>query len=65
MTQKQRRKQIDARVEFIVGRDCSGLQINIMDINKVFQAAYQADDAGLNIDEAVNRRYRELSEACK
>ena len=65
MTQKQRRKQIDARVAFVVSRDCSGLPINIMDISKVFDAAYQADAAGLSIDDAVNRRYRELSEACK
>lgn len=60
----RRRKQIDAQVEEIVRRRCAGLPINIMDIGKVFQAAYIADSGvtGQDVEAAVVLKYRELAE---
>lgn len=60
----KRRKQIDRQVEEIVSRRCSGLAINILDIGKVFQAAYEADSGvtGQDIEAAVVLKYRELAQ---
>lgn len=66
MMSPKRRKQIDRQVDEIVSRRCSGLPINIMDIGKVFQAAYEADSGvtGQDVESAVVLKYRELSAAC-
>jgi len=51
-TRKATKKQIDRRVEQAYYRSCSGIQINIMDIGRVFEAgrvsvAGGADDVEL------------------
>jgi hypothetical protein len=40
------RRKADQRIETIYGRACSGVQIDILDIGKVFAAGYKAIDAG-------------------
>lgn len=65
--QKRARKIIDQRVEATVRHHCAMMEIDIMDISKVFQAAYNAAAAGdniKNIDMAVAQAYCQLSEKC-
>lgn len=63
MTEKQRRAKVDRQVEEIVRRRCSGLPINIMDIGKVFDAAYAADSGvtGQDVEAAVVETYTRLA----
>lgn len=63
MTEKQRRAKVDRQVQEIVSRRCSGLPINIMDIGKVFDAAYAADSGvtGQDVEAAVVETYTRLA----
>jgi len=65
LTPKQRKAKIDQQVQEIVSRRCSGMAINIMDIGKVFQAAYDAASGvtGQDIEAAVYTKYSELARA--
>lgn len=58
---KRGKNLIDKRVEEIVRRRCSGLSINVMDIGKVFDAAYAAVIAGADVEAAVVAKYNELA----
>lgn len=61
LTTRQRNK-IDKNVEEIVRRRLSGVQIDIMKIGKVFDAAYLAATTGADVEAAVVTKYRELAE---
>jgi hypothetical protein len=65
MSPKQRKARLDRQVAEIVQRRCAGLQINIMDIHKVFEAAYAADSGvtGQDVEAAVYLTYKSLAEA--
>lgn len=52
LTQKQIGKQRDATIERLYRQRCSGIEINIMDISKVFKVGHAAIAAGLD-DSAV------------
>ena len=62
--QTARMKAVDRFVEYVVSKRCNGIQINIMDIGKVFLAAEVADAAGKSNDEieqVVVETYRSLA----
>lgn len=46
MTTRQKNK-LDKQIEEIVGRRCSGIMISVMDISKVYRAAYEAHATGV------------------
>lgn len=52
MTKRQSNK-IDKIIEAIYYRRCSGIQINIMDIGKVFKAGHAAHAAGTDVETAI------------
>lgn len=61
---KKRQRIFDGIVQNIVSQHCSGIEINILDIPKVFNAAITAFDSGANHDElvrVVSEKYRELA----
>ena len=61
MTKKQQ-KALDRAVETIVQTHCSGIAINILDIPKVFDAAYAAYESGsTDIEGVVISTYRSLA----
>lgn len=62
--QVRARNILDKRVDATVRQYCSMLQIDIMDIRLVFQAAYVAAATGEDIDVAVTQAYCQLSEKC-
>ena len=43
---KRQEKQADQRIERMYGLRCSGIQIDIMDIGKVFRVGYAAVERG-------------------
>ena len=51
MTKKQK-QAIDARISRIYGQRCSGVQVNVMDLSKVFRVAQVAVATGGD-DQAV------------
>lgn len=53
-------KKLDAAIERIYYSRCSGVQINIMDIPKVFAAGHAAAAAGADIEAAIVARVAEL-----
>lgn len=59
---KRQRAAIDRQVEEIVRRRCSGIAINIMDISKVFDAAYAAQASGADVESAVVSTYHALEQ---
>jgi len=64
MTRKQK-AELDRQIQEIVSRRCSGLAINIMDIGKVFDAAYRAYSGvgvtGQDVEAAVVLTYTQLA----
>lgn len=46
-------KAIDQRIEAAYYRNCSGVQIDIMDIGRVFKAGRAALAAGQDVDAAI------------
>lgn len=67
LTTRQKNK-IDRFISGVVSRRCSGMQINVMDIGKVFDAGYTAATAGgppetvnNQIEQAVVFAYTTLS----
>ncbi len=50
---KKASKQIDAQIDRIFSTNCSGVQINIMDIGKVFTAGHAAHAAGQDMTAAI------------
>jgi hypothetical protein len=59
---KQQKQQFDNLVESTVRSHCCGMQIPILDIPKVFDAARVAFDAQESVVEAIVSKYRELSQ---
>jgi|688.fasta_scaffold67956_6 hypothetical protein len=59
---KRQKKNFDALVEHTVQSHCRGMQIPILDIPKVFEAARVAFDANHSVVEAIVSKYRELSQ---
>ena len=53
-------KHIDDQINAIFCRRCSGIEINIMDIGKVFAAGRAAAAAGHDIETAIVARVTEL-----
>ena len=60
MPRKLTSKQIDKQIEAIYYANCSGIQINIMDIGKVFTAGRTAFAEGRDVTEAIVNRVAEL-----
>ncbi len=60
---KREQNKLDKQINEIVNRRCAGLPINIMDISKVFQAAYAAYSGctGQDVEAAVVETYTRLS----
>ena len=58
---KRQQNQIDRQIDAIVRQRCSGLQINVMDISKVFKAGYAAIAAGQDLETAIVDTYRQLA----
>ena len=60
---KRQLNTIDKQINEIVCRRCSGLQINIMDISKVFQAGRDAASGvtGQDVEAAVYETYSRLA----
>lgn len=52
-TTKQLNVQLDKLIEAAYYRNAQGVQINIMDINKVFTAGRAAHAAGTDVEQAV------------
>lgn len=46
MAKKVSTKKLDQRIDNAYRASCSGIQINIMDIGKVFKVGYQLIDGG-------------------
>jgi hypothetical protein len=57
---KRQQNQIDKQIEQIYYRRCSGIQINIMDIGKVFAAGRAALAAGADVESAIVARVEQL-----
>lgn len=53
-------RALDKQIEAIYYRRCGGVQINIMDIGKVFAAGREAHAAGADIEAAIVARVGEL-----
>lgn len=56
MTKLMTRRQLtmlDNRIEEIFRRRCSGLQIGVLDISKIFKAGREAHAAGQDVEAAV------------
>lgn len=62
MTRKQK-AELDRQIQEIVSRRCAGMAINIMDIGKVFDAAYRAYSGvtGQDVEAAVVLTYTQLA----
>lgn len=63
-SRKPTKKQIDARVERAYYDTCSGIQIDIMDIGKVFQAGRNAIKDGVD-DETLRKVIRNFVESIR
>ena len=61
---KKEQKRFDALVEKAVQTHCCGMQIDILDIPKVFKAARAAFDAQQNVVEFIVAEYTKLSKGC-
>lgn len=59
MTKRQANK-LDKQIEQIFYAHCSGIQINVLDIGKVFAAGRAAAAAGESIEAAVIARVAQL-----
>jgi hypothetical protein len=57
---KRQQNQIDKQIEQIYYRRCSGIQISVMDIGKVFAAGRLAAAAGTDIEAAIVARVEQL-----
>ncbi len=53
MKQGREAKALDKEIERIYYANCSGIQINVMDISKVFKAGREASFAGKDMTAAV------------
>lgn len=55
MTPEERRaaKQLDREIEAIFYHDCPGVQVNILDLGRIFDAGRKAHREGRDIKEAV------------
>lgn len=57
---KRQQNQIDRAIEQIYYRRCAGVQINIMDIGKVFAAGRAAAATGEDMEQAIVSKVQEL-----
>lgn len=53
MRQTKVDKQIDARIAAIYTRNCSGIQINILDISKIYRVGREAILSGQDPEPAI------------
>lgn len=53
MITKRKRNQIDKQIEATFYRTCGGVQLNVLDIGKVFAAGRTAAESGGDIEAAV------------
>ena len=57
---KTSEKKLDKLIDEIYRRRCSGIEINIMDIGKIFNAGRTAFRAGLDMEAAIVAKVEEL-----
>lgn len=55
------RRNLDKRITEIIGRRCAGLPINVLDIERVFQAGYAAAREDNDLEHAIVDSYTRLS----
>ncbi len=58
--QSKKEKEIDALIERTYYRHGSGVQINILDIPKVFRMGREALASGRNLDDAIKEAIAQL-----
>lgn len=61
-TEKIAAKKLDKEIEVLYRQNCSGVEIHIMDISKVFDAARAANKAGKDMKQAIIDIVEELRE---
>jgi hypothetical protein len=61
MANMKRTNKLEDEISAIVQRRCSGVQISIMDIGKVFNAGILARKDGRDVEEAVVAEYARCS----
>ena len=55
MAKRNDKKAMDLRIEKVYRERCSGVQVNMMDIGKIFFAGYDAIAEGVDDQELGNR----------
>lgn len=53
MKRNKANKALDKEIDRIYREDCSGIQISMMDVPKVFEVGYKAHADGVDMKEAI------------